>query len=720
MHAAALPPDSVFSAFAAATGARPGAPARALLYVGSHARIPGELAGHCAASLFAATPLAAPDVLAEHAIDLVICDLREEPAEGLAFLAQARERRPGIARVALGPGDDAALILAALNDGGAARYVDTRDARLAARLREAVLAILPAAPAAAAGPQAAELQRLLETAHLLDSIIDNLPVSVQIKTVRDGFRVVKWNKAAEALFGVPRAEAMGRNVFDMWPADHARFMHEADLELIATGGVRDYQDRLALTRHRGPIRVHMRKVPLYDAQGQPSHLMVIADDNTETLETEAALRQAQARFKRALDGSQDGLWEYDLRDGSVFMSERMHQMLGCGPDDLPKRHDATSHLVHPDDLPSYQAAYRGLLKSGRTLEWEGRFRQPDGGYRWFRVRGVATVGADGRAELASGTATDIDAAHRAQAELRRHRDNLAGLVEERTAGLKQAMLAAERANQAKSEFLANMSHELRTPMHAIISFANFGVDKFERVDHARLKGYFTHIQSSAGRLLSLLNDLLDLSKLEAGKMDIVPAPVRATDLLRDAALEAEALAEQRQVKLRIVRPGGGPLKEEARGQAREHAGEDGLDARWDGARILQVLRNLLSNAVKFSSSGGAIELSACAVALKGTQGGGAKLGIEMRVRDQGVGIPPEELETVFDKFVQSSKTKTGAGGTGLGLAICREIVAAHGGTIHAEPNPSPQSGVCFVVRLPALVADATAEGTSDAAAAPVA
>ena len=640
---------------------------------------------------------AALATLSSRPVDLIICDLRDAAWGLVGFLEEAHRRWPHIPRLALGPGDDARLLLAALNRGRIEAWLDTNGPALHAELRDKLEEARQRklGPALPGQDDHSKLEALRESTRLLDAIVDNLPVSVQIKSVQDDLRLVKWNKAAENLYGLSREEAIGRNVYDLWPED-AEAMQASDLDLLSAGGVRDYRDRPARTRHRGVIRVHMRKVPLYDEHGVATHLLVIADDISTQLEAEAAVREAQARFQRALDGSQDGVWEYDLRDGSVFMSERMRRMIGCGPDDLPKGQDTTGHLVHPDDLPSYREAYVGLLKYGHTLQWEGRYRQPDGGYRWFRVRGIATRGPDGRAMLASGTTTDIDAARRGQDELLRHRDDLAGLVEERTAGLMEAMRAAERANQAKSEFLANMSHELRTPMHAIISFANFGVEKFERVDRARLKGYFEHIQRSAGRLLALLNDLLDLSKLEAGKMEISTAPVYAIDLLRDAALEAEALAEDRQVKLRIARPGGMPGAQDDLSEDTD----DGLRAQWDAPRILQVLRNLLSNAVKFSPSGGVIELSACPVAIKPAPGEAARLGIELRVRDQGLGIPPEELETVFDKFVQSSKTKTGAGGTGLGLAICREIVAAHGGTIRAEQNPAQQNGVCFVVRLP--------------------
>jgi signal transduction histidine kinase len=299
---------------------------------------------------------------------------------------------------------------------------------------------------------------------------------------------------------------------------------------------------------------------------------------------------------------------------------------------------------------------------------------------------MATFGDTDAALLTSGTLTDIDAAKLAEQELKRHRDDLAGLVEERTASAEaaraeaeKARLAAEAANRSKSEFLANMSHELRTPMHAILSFASFGVDKAGRAERDKLAHYFGNIHKSGARLLILLNDLLDLSKLEAGKMEMQLSAHDPAALLGDAIGEAEALAKSREVRLELDTP---PAP---------------LTVRLDGARMLQVIANLLSNAIKFSPPGGRVQVS--------LRPGAAPGGIEIHVRDEGVGIPEDELEKVFDKFVQSSKTKTGAGGTGLGLAICREIVQAHHGIIFANPNPAPAPGTCFTVAIPALPLD---------------
>jgi signal transduction histidine kinase len=241
------------------------------------------------------------------------------------------------------------------------------------------------------------------------------------------------------------------------------------------------------------------------------------------------------------------------------------------------------------------------------------------------------------------------------------------------ASLKLAIDAAETANRAKSEFLANMSHELRTPMHAISSFAKMGRTKVVDAPREKLERFFQNIDGSAERLNRLLNDLLDLAKIEAGKMTYAMARQDIAPLLRAILTEFEAMALERGVAL----------------EARFPAGECFADV--DAARIKQVFANLLSNAIKFSPAGGkvGVELSAET---------DAEEGLVLTFTDQGPGIPADELDAVFDKFVQSSKTKTGAGGTGLGLPISREILAAHGGRVFAGNRPN--GGAVFTAWLP--------------------
>ncbi len=243
-------------------------------------------------------------------------------------------------------------------------------------------------------------------------------------------------------------------------------------------------------------------------------------------------------------------------------------------------------------------------------------------------------------------------------------------IDRREVELIQARESAEVANKAKTEFLANISHELRTPMHGILAFAKHGIKKtYQRPELEALHYLFKNIDSAASRMLPLLTNLLDLSQITSGTIQFQRQTLDLMELVRSEWMGLDDLAKEKQLRLEIS--GQGPIMATA-----------------DANRLRQVVRNLFTNAIRYSNPGGRIDVEFQRL----------DSGIRMSFADEGTGIPENELETIFDRFVQSSRTKTGAGGAGLGLAICREILNAHGGKIYAQSRKP--LGAVFVVELP--------------------
>lgn len=301
---------------------------------------------------------------------------------------------------------------------------------------------------------------------------------------------------------------------------------------------------------------------------------------------------------------------------------------------------------------------------------------------------------------------DITQRKKAEQALRETQRELEARVKQRTASLaheikkhintSQSLLIAkeeaESANTAKSEFLANISHELRTPMHGILGFSNLGFRKssnknnpHENPDIEKFNTYFSNIIVSGKRLLDLLNNLLDLSALEAGKMKLHFEKERIDSIIQHCIQEQSISLNSKNLTWKI-----NDLTQQRKIMC-------------DKARIGQVITNILANAIRFSPENSRIDFDIEFARLlpdktiESTPENNTYSGIAFSIKDEGTGIPKDELDAIFDKFIQSSKTKTGAGGTGLGLAISKEIIHAHHGHISAK---SCSKGAHIVFFLP--------------------
>ncbi len=309
--------------------------------------------------------------------------------------------------------------------------------------------------------------------------------------------------------------------------------------------------------------------------------------------------------------------------------------------------------IPPARAQHYGAHERVAIEQAQLVEYETRLPDAHGLLRDVIVRVLPFTNAGGQVNGVITTLLDVTESRPAE---RRP---------------EPARAAAERANDAKSEFIANISHELRTPLQGILGFSELGLRRARSQKQSALQEMFDDIARSGKRMLVLVNNLLDLSRLDS---TVGAVKLRAVDLepaLREVARELSPLADER--SLRFVLPDNArPLRADA-----------------DTERLLQVLRNVLANALRFAPPDSAIELAWS----RTTEGGSL-----ISVSDRGPGIPPAELESIFEPFVQSSRTKDGSGGTGLGLAICRKILAAHRGSIRARHREG--GGSVFEIRLP--------------------
>ncbi len=517
-----------------------------------------------------------------------------------------------------------------------------------------------------------------------------------------GDGVWDWNvQTGEAFFSPRWCEMLGYRQDELGRSleEWTQRVHEDDL----SGVLRAMDDYLVgcresyVTDHRMRHRdghyiwiLDRGRVVERDADGRPLRLIGTHADITERRRAEAALRESEARFRRLADSAPVLIWmlapdarvTYLNRTWLEFTGTDLARGLGGG----------WLASVHPEDRVRCASSEHLAIERRRAFGIEFRLWNACGEYRWMMATSEPVFEEDGGLLGFIGSATDISELKQAEEELRRHRDELSQMVQEQTRDLRAAKDAAEEANVAKSQFLANMSHELRTPMHAILSYAKLGESRAGRMEPDRLREYFSRVRQSGDRLLELLNDLLDLAKLESGRMLLDIRAHDLADIVDDVLHEFHALLSSRRLEVRLVRP---PAP---------------LTVCCDPARTGQVVRNLLSNAAKFTPEGGWIGVMLDHADLpRGRRRGdpAATCFARLVVTDSGIGIPEEELETIFDKFVQSSKTRTGAGGTGLGLSISREIVQAQGGRITAGNLAA--GGARFELLLPLADRDIDAE-----------
>ncbi len=452
---------------------------------------------------------------------------------------------------------------------------------------------------------------------------------------------------------LPRTAIAARS--HVHPDDHARTGTELHQHIVG-GGLLDTFMRLRMKngqyrwfRHRGMAE--------RDENGRALSVAGSIQDVHEQKLAEDALDRTQQRFERAINGTQDGLWEIDA-DGSAWCSPRVAELLGYGPQQLPSDTNFLRQFLHPEDTAAVATATSSHFQQGLPYDVEIRLRSSLGDYRWYRARATAERDADGRPLRLSGSLQDVT-------EARSAREALLNATE-----------AAESANRAKSEFLTNVSHEIRTPMNGIIGMTGLLLDS---ALNRTQRDYADTIRASADSLLIVINDILDFSKIEAGKLELEALELDLRNTVEEVAVMLAFQAAAKNLELVV------------------HIHPDVPDrVVGDPQRIRQCLTNLVGNAIKFTREGEiVIEVSTADV-------GNGKQRTRFEVRDTGIGIADGTLLSLFQPFVQAdSSTTRHFGGTGLGLSIVRRLVQMMDGEVGAHSELNRGSRFWFTLPLAA-------------------
>jgi PAS domain S-box-containing protein len=455
-------------------------------------------------------------------------------------------------------------------------------------------------------------------------------------------QAVTWSSEMFRLFGYEPGEVAPtyeRYLGLLHPEDRAR-SQAAVARALETGEPLDHDERVI--RADGVERIfHEIGEVIRNAAGRPIRIAGSAQDVTDTRAAQSALRRSEERFQYVARATNDALWDWDVATGVIWRNEGFQTLFGHR--DTARTPDFGMSLIHPDDAPRIRAGIRACLESASEF-WtdEYRFKRADGGYAWILDRGYVIRNDAGRAVRMIGSVMDIT--ERKQAE------------------------------SMKSDFVSFVSHQLRTPLSGMSWMLELASETPGIPDAVR--GYIADARESSARLSTLVNDLLDIAKLESGRLSAVPESLALSDLTASVVAEMQPLAAGKSLAMNV-------------------ACDAQVSPVFADAQLLrQAVTNLLSNAVKYTPHGGCI-----AVSLAQQNGS-----VTWTVRDSGVGVPKHAQARLFEKFYRAANAiSIDSEGTGLGLHLVRLIVEQAGGRVWCESEEG--QGATFAFTLPAMTAD---------------
>lgn len=490
--------------------------------------------------------------------------------------------------------------------------------------------------------QLSELEQAAKARALHAAIVDFSDDAIISKTL-EGI-ILTWNAAAERLFGYSEREAVGQSIRLIIPPDK-QDEESAILERLRQGQRIEHFETVRVSKQGQRLDVSLTVSPLRDGSGRVIGASKVARDITARKRDAEALRKSEERFRFLAQSVPSIIWTA-APDGTItYANDQWFQYCGLSPHENARGWPEL--VVHPDDRQRCLEEWNRALRDGTEYEIEVRNRRHDGVFRWFVTRAAPLKDGEGRVTAWFGVTLDIHDQKEMQQRLR-------------------------EADRRKDEFLATLAHELRNPLAPIRN--SLQIMQLADGDGALIGQARSMMERQLGQMVRLIDDLLDVSRISRGKLELRKERVDLAAVLRNAVETARPLIEAAGHKLNLTLPRQ-PIH---------------LDA--DPVRLAQVFSNLLNNAAKYMDRGGQIWLAAEREEEE----------VAVTVRDAGIGIPAESLLSIFDMFSQVDRSLERAhGGLGIGLTLVKQLVEMHGGSVHARSEGSG-TGSEFTVRLPAV------------------
>ena len=491
---------------------------------------------------------------------------------------------------------------------------------------------------------------LKQNHHFLETLIDNLPVAVFTKDAKTGSFTL-WNKQCELLYGLTADQVLAKTDYDFFPKEQAESFRQNDHKTFNQRRRIDILEEKINTYGQGQKIVHTIKTPIFDEDGNPHQLLCISEDISKRKEAEEELRKQQEFLRNVIDTDPNFIFVKDREDRFVLANQAMADLCGTSVENMVGK-QVSEFNPNKEEVNQYFIDNEAVMSSLQTrFIPEQRFTTPSGKIHYIQIIKKPLISDDGIADKVLCVATDITDRKRVEKELESSR------------------LVAESSNLAKSEFLANMSHELRTPLHGILGFTQI-LQRNEAL-MSEIGSAVDTIHRSGEHLLMMINDILDLSKIEAQKLDLRETDIYVPGFLETIVEIIRVRAVQQQISFVVNINNNIP------------AGISG-----DETRLRQIVLNLLGNAVKFTQKG-EVRFS--------VKRSGQDL-IHFKIEDTGIGIPKDRIEEIFLPFHQVANNLIQTEGTGLGLAICSRLLKM----MNSELNVSSEvgKGSCFEFYLP--------------------